>query len=389
MKKEYDIAIVGAGPAGLMAARNILSQDKNIALALIDKSTSHFKNIICGEGVYKLPFQEIIVPQKEWIRFIVPNLVLHSPNNTTVTYVEKTNVGYIIDRSKMQSDLLKESLLGGADVLLERKVREISGVNKNGTRTIRMKPHDTINARVVIDCSGILNKFAHQEDIICKPHDLEIGYCAHLKNVQTDCQTIHMYIGQRTAPGGYAWVFPRTDNAVNVGIVIANSFLKNSNLKKLLHSFITQYYPQAIIEKIMAKPIACFTKRYPLTAQGLIKAGDAASMINPIKRSGITEAMMSGNTAGQFALEMLTATSLKSLIAAGKGYERVMYEKLNRSHAKLAKVKNIFNRIPDHVMDRGAELLKEIPSNELTISRIFTTTIKKYPSLLWALRYYL
>ena len=57
MAKLYDIAIIGAGPAGLCAARNILMQKSRPSVILIEKNTDIDKRIPCAEGVGKLGFQ--------------------------------------------------------------------------------------------------------------------------------------------------------------------------------------------------------------------------------------------------------------------------------------------------------------------------------------------
>ncbi|MGD9201967.1 MAG: NAD(P)/FAD-dependent oxidoreductase, partial [Chitinispirillia bacterium] len=371
MKKKYDIVIVGAGPAGLMACRNILFQDRSVSVALIEKEFFRNKHIICGEGVYKFPFHELLEPKKEWIRFVVPNLVLHSPNNTTVTYVEPTNVGYIIDRFLMQSDLLKHCSKKGAHCIRGKRVTHISPIDNDHLRTVNLNTGESIKARVVVDCSGVLNKFGINEDIICKPRNMEIGILAYLSNVNTDEKSIHMHIGSQIAPGGYGWIFPRSKDSVNIGIVVAHQFLRKCNVKMLLDRFIKRCYPKATVEKVMAKPIAVFTKEKALATDGLIKAGDAACLINPVKRSGITESMMSGKIAGQFALEMLFADNHIGIISACRGYEQIIFEKLSRRFNSLAKVVKTLSRIPDKDLDAGAEILKSIPCNELTMSRIF------------------
>ena len=63
MTDTYDIAIIGAGPAGLSAAKNILRQDQHPSLALIEKTSGKQKKIPCGEGIGKRGFHEIMGPK--------------------------------------------------------------------------------------------------------------------------------------------------------------------------------------------------------------------------------------------------------------------------------------------------------------------------------------
>ena len=76
MADLYDIAIIGAGPAGLCAARTILSHENKPSVILIEKSTDIDKRIPCAEGVGKLGFHEVLEPKTTWIRSVVSHLIL-------------------------------------------------------------------------------------------------------------------------------------------------------------------------------------------------------------------------------------------------------------------------------------------------------------------------
>ncbi len=386
MERTCHIAIIGAGPAGLCAARNILLQSNPPSIILIEKNDESNKHIPCAEGVGKLGFHEIMEPKSSWIRSVVSKATFHSPDGTTITYTDK-NKGYIINRLRMQKDLTKFCMDRGATVLFGHIVKKISGPDIKGKRRLFFFDNTSVSAKVIIDCSGPLTRFGKDEGFDCKPSDLETAYFAYIENVKAQSDTVHIYVGENIAPGGYAWAFPHGKECLNVGIVIGSSFRGKVNIGKLLSSFIQSHFPQGEIGTRCSGSIPCYNKKFPIATVGLIKAGDTISTVNPISRAGISEAMKSGTIAGTYAIKMLKASSEKEIKKICKEYTKVWHEKLGKKHLKLARVKKSLQKVPDNDYDKGAHALANIPQNKLTMSKIFTLCLGKFPKLILALRY--
>ena len=386
MASTYDIAIIGAGPAGLCAARNIIMQKSKPSVILIEKSTGIDKRIPCAEGVGKLGFHEVLEPKKAWIRSEISHLTLHAPDNTTITYTDR-NKGYIINRALMQHDLADACREMGSEGLFNHTVVKVTKPESNGERTIHLDNGDAIRAKVVLDCSGPLSRFGENETIDFKPHDLEVAYFAHIEGIKTRTDTVHVYVGRELAPGGYAWAFPRDEQSLNTGIVLGSSFRGNYNISTLLDTFIKNYYPEGKVIRKCAGSIPCYNKRLKIATIGLIKAGDAISTVNPISRAGISEAMKSGTIAGSYAIQMLNASSEKEIKKICDSYEKTWYKKLGSRHLKLSRVKNFLQKVTDKEYNEGAKALATIPQDQLSMLKIFRTCLTRFPKLILALRH--
>jgi digeranylgeranylglycerophospholipid reductase len=383
--ESYDIVIIGAGPAGLNAALHSLQNSYKPSVLLLDKITPWERPIACAEGVWREPFSKAIQVKPEWIRNFISKAVLHSPDRTSIEYLDKDK-GYIINRALMQREMAQTCSMLGASVRLNAKVVTISP-ESGGTREIECSDGSTFRGKIIIDASGPISCFAKQEKIVFKPIDLEPAYFAVVENAGIDIDSIHVFLGKQLAPGGYAWAFPRGNGLTNVGVVIGRAFLGKINIRKLLIDFLHREFPNAQPVSFFAGSIPCETGESIIAFPGFFKAGDAASTINPISRSGITEALISGGLAGDFALKMLSANSRKESLALCKDYHKAWRKEMGKTHDKLARVKGSLTQVPDRDYNSAFEILKTVPKNRLAMSKVVALSLGRFPRLVWAIRH--
>jgi geranylgeranyl reductase family protein len=384
IRDYYDIIIIGAGPAGLNAGMHLIKSGAKVLL--IDKTTPWLKPIACAEGVGRLGFEESVEIRQSWIRHTILSATFHSPNDTQITYRDK-NGGYIINRAQMQHDLADTIATNGIDCAMNFEVKTIS-TKLNDRRIITFKNGAVCSARVIIDASGPIGGFGKGEIVVQKPADLEPAYFAVVENITIDMNSIHIYSSASIAPGGYAWVFPRDKNTANIGIVIGrNSACKNATIKTLLNEFLKNKFPETNIIHRFAGSIPCHFKKGPMATQGLIKAGDAASTVNPISRAGISEALLCGGLAGDYAIKMLNCIKPSEYKKVCNEYEKNWNKQRGIRHTKLARVKTSMISVPDKDYNEAANILSQIPKNELTMSKIFKASLGRFPRLVWAMRH--
>lgn len=379
----YDIVIIGAGPAGLNAGMHLIGS--NAKVLLVDKTIPWEKPIPCAEGVGRLGFHEALEVRQSWIRQEIWAACYHAPDGSAVNYTDK-NGGYIINRNLLQQDLAETIADSGIDCAFNFQVSSISNC-VNGNRTIHFSNKRSISAKVIIDASGPIEGFGKGEDIVCKPQDLEPAYFVWAENIEIELDRVHIYTGSQIAPGGYAWVFPRGNGAANIGVVIGKKFVKNTNIRALLDTFLKSNFPNTKVIQRYAGSIPCHFKKGPLAVEGLIKAGDSASTINPISRAGISEALLCGKLASNCAMDMLKAQHSWEVSRAIKKYEKSWEKHRGNRHTKLSKVKNSMYSVPDRDYNEAAKTLANIPQNELTMTKIFRASLGRFPRLVWAMRH--
>lgn len=383
MTTSYDILIIGAGPAGLIAAKTISEQQPELSVLLVEKSAHYSEVVKCGEGVWKKPFEELITPEPQWIRLNITKASFHSPNNSEVIFSDKGKVlGYILDRVLFQEELLS-SISSSIDVRRKMSVKTVSPV-KNYQKVV-LSNGEVLKCSVVIDASGPNSSFGTPYGIPRVTTDLEPALYAIVKGVKQNIDTVHLQMSSKYSPGGYVWLFPVSEDVVNVGIVMGKGETKTRSIKESLREYIEKFLPDGEVESWHGGAIPSFAESKKLAAPGFIQCGDAGSLVNPITRSGISESMFTGKCAAKSAITMLSSDRTSE---TGR-YEKKIFTDYSKKVGKVAKFKKSLYAISDNEFNAAAEKLGELPPEKITMLKILQTTITKSPKLLLAMRHLL
>lgn len=390
---EYDFAVIGAGPAGLLAALNLALANhgkrtpREYSVALLDKRDPWREPVSCAEAVSADGLREV-VPRVEpgWIREPIDGVIFISPNGTQVTF-RKPGSGLLIDRALMHRNLAEEGRRHGVHCNFRARATAVSRY-EGGFRTVKYEGDvpGELKARVIIDASGPGAGFGQGERIVQGDFDVEPALFALVRGLDYPVNHIQMFFGRNYAPGGYAWLFPRDKHVANVGLVIGKRFAKEAPARKAMNEFMQKVYPGAVIETVQGGAIPCGYTHQPLAVDNLFKAGDAANMVNPISRAGILEAMKGGELAAKAALEVIQLGTEAEKEPHYRQYKERWDAAYGKANHRIHKAKAAFMDIPDQTFDRAASSLARIPTDKVTMGRIFLTTLWSTPSLIWKMR---
>jgi digeranylgeranylglycerophospholipid reductase len=282
--------------------------------------------------------------------------------------------------------MASQCIAQGTVVRYDARVTDV-GPDDGSVRLVRFANGASVSAHVVIDASGPISSFGKKENILSKAPDLEPAYFTIAGNTGIENDAIHVYLGRKIAPGGYAWAFPREDGTTNVGIVLGKAGKGKHDIRMLLDTFMKNTFPDAHAVSRHAGAIPCETGSGPIALSRLIKAGDAASTVNPVTRAGITEALLCGALAGEFGIAMLHSTSEKQTKALCSEYRNAWHDSTGRKHGRLSRVKDALARIPDADYNTAFAALSQIRQDKLTTARIIKLSLGRFPRLVFAMRH--
>ncbi|MDY6985703.1 MAG: NAD(P)/FAD-dependent oxidoreductase [Candidatus Thermoplasmatota archaeon] len=384
--KEYDIIVVGAGPAGSMAAMEAAKQGARVLI--IEKRQEAGSPVRCAEGVGKEGLLKTgIKIDNRWISNEVKGAKLIAPNRITVELSSEhagNEVGFVLERKIFDRYLLCEAARQGADVTMKSSALGVIK-DENGIRGVEVESSDgvhRIESKVVIACDGRESKVARSAGIDTKLKLKDMESCAEylMVNVDYDEDFTHFYVGQCYAPGGYVWVFPKGEGIANVGTGVLGSKIgkRTGYPKELLDRFIKnnrEFEDAKIVEHISGTvPVALpLEKTY---IDGLLIAGDAAHLTDPITGGGIINAMVSGKLAGSVAAKHIYEhTDLSE-------YEKLWKKELESALIRDYIMKERFVNMSDNTLNLIADSLKDYRFSDLGMGGIIDAIREKHPELM-------
>ncbi|MGI5937832.1 MULTISPECIES: NAD(P)/FAD-dependent oxidoreductase [Methanoculleus] len=391
MKSKYDILVIGGGPAGALAAKTAAEAGNSVCL--IEKRPAIGTPVRCAEGIGKELLKEFVKPDPRWISADIERARLIAPNGTTIALEQDragNEVGYVLDRKVFDRELVWQAAEAGADVAV--KTRATAPIMENGAvrgaNVISIGRPAEIRAEVVIAADGTEAQFARRAGLDTVVPLREMMSCAQylMTDIDIDAGSTDFYLGNEVAPEGYLWVFPKGERTANVGIGISGRKSRDgSRAKDYLDRFIAKNFPngktiEAIVGGVpVCRPLAC------TVADGLIVAGDAARVVDPITGGGIGNAMYTGRLAGEVATECIEAGNCSK--DALMRYDREWRaSKMGATIERNYKVKEYFVTLDDAKLNTLADSIANISLKEFSVSALIKELIKRNPKMLFELK---
>ena len=389
MKDQYDAVIVGAGPAGSIAAKN--AAQKGLDVLLIEKRQEIGDPVRCAEGVGKLHLRQHIEPDPRWICADVKGSRIFSPDGTKVEMAEEVSggeVGYVLERKLFDRALANEAACAGADVMV--KTRATGLIIEDdfvcGVKVMHLGEEYTIRSKIVIGADGVESKVGRWAgiDTSLKPSDIETCAQFLIAGIEVDQDYCVFYLGNEVAPAGYIWIFPKGKNQANVGIGILGSKSGEKRAEALLTDFVNKHMPNGkIIEMVVGGvPVSGTIER--TIANGLMLVGDAARQSDPITGGGIINAMDAAKIAADVAVKAIESGDVSTNML--QEYEKTWRKTIGHEIDNGLIVKEAFVKFSDEDLNSLAYSLKDVNFTSMSLLDLLYALFKANKKLLWDLR---
>ena len=388
----YDVLVIGAGPAGSIAAKT--AAEKGLTVLLIEKRQEIGDPVRCAEGVSKEYLKKHVEIDKKWICADLKGARIYAPDGTKIEMAEEIaggEVGYVLERKIFDRALAEKASKAGAEVRV--KTRAIGLIIEEdfvkGARLMQLGKEYDVHARIVIGADGIESKVGRWAgiDTSLKPIDIETCVQYLVAGVDINQEYCEFYIGNEIAPGGYIWIFPKGEGKANVGIGIIGSKMGKFKPRPVdyLNSFLEKKFPHAKVVEMVFGGVPVSGSIEKTSTNGLILIGDAARQSDPITGGGILNAMDVGKIAGEAAFAAISGGDVSN-----EKLEEV-YEKRWRStigHAIDLSliVKNCFINLNDVDLNSLAFSLKDVKFERMSLLDLLHALFKANKKLLWDLR---
>ncbi len=340
-KYDYDLIIVGAGPAGIVSS--IYANREGLDVLLIEKEeVPRIKT--CGGAISVKAENTLKSIDIELDKKIIENDVyginIHKPDGDTIELNSREKIASLVKRENFDYYLLQEALNKDIDFLDSTKVQKVT--QKNKIIKVFTEEGNIFRSKSLIGADGALGVVAKSVNIRNGWKMNQSGLCLQAEPAVDKSQLparfegrakLEIYFG--AIPSGYAWLFPK-DDCVNIGIGGFRNKVENieSKFKKFCSQFSFLDYENIDLDGQVI-PAGGFRRK--IQKNNILLAGDAAGFVDSFGGEGIYYALSSGIKAAKAVSEYIINDDKGAL----KNYElicRNSFHKELKASLKLSKM---------------------------------------------------
>ena len=384
---EYDVVVVGGGPAGSMTAK--WAAKGGARVLIVEKRQEIGSPVRCGEGISRSWLDPVgIKLDSKSVAREVKGAKIVAPNGSAFYLSEKmagNEVGIVLDRVFFDKLLAHDAVKAGADLMLKTSATKLlkSGDKVTGVTIKSFGETKDIKCGCVVGADGFESQVGRWAGINTSlaPRDVTSCFQYRLTNISHEADYCEFILGSK-APGGYIWIFPKNEDTANVGIGLQLTKLKDkADVKRYLDKYI-QGDPR--LKK--GKPLELVSGAVSICApidksvgNGVLLVGDAARQIDPITGGGISNSCKSGKVAGEVLAKATKERnfSQQSLQRYEKGWRDLIEDHLYRNW--MAKEKLV--TLSDDTFNKIIAALNEVGVEKMSTFAILKAIEAKYPDL--------
>jgi len=383
----YDVVVVGAGPAGSMAAKT--AAEKGLNVLLVEKRQEIGTPVRCAEGISRESIEKFFEVDKKWIAAEVTGAKIYAPDKTEIVMSEEmagNEVGYVLERKIFDRHVARLAAKAGAEVYV--KTAMVDFERKDGKVKLKLRrlgEEWEVETKILIGADGVESKIGRKAGIIKTLKLNEIESCAQylMTGLDIDENYTYFYLGREIAPGGYAWIFPKGNGSANVGIGVLPKMAEKT-AKEYLDTFIEKEGIEGKIVEFVAGAVPVYGEIETAVTDNIMLAGDAAYHADPITGGGIANALSAGYYAGKVAAEAVQRDNFSASFL--RRYDELWKNDFGKKLKRNKKLQLKFIDMDDALLNKLAGAIAGKNLREMSVAAIVKELLKVHPKLLWDLK---
>lgn len=348
---DYEVVVVGAGPAGCLAAKYAA---KNGAKTLIiEEHASIGSPVHCAGLLSTGAIRECeIVPDSRF--HPITGAFVYAPDGQRIRIAGSTIKAYVVDRRIFDRMLAVDAIRSGADIIIRTRA---VGMGFHGHRRIlhvliEGEP-DTIETDVIIGADGIQSHIARWAGIDTPERILSGAQVSTIYDFD-DPEFVEIFPGS-CAPGFFAWAIPY-HNSARIGLAVRSGNAWD-HLQRLLsqHPVVSRKCRSCASDLVLGGiPIGVPDAT---AADGVLITGDAAGQVKPTSGGGVYPGAVCAKIAGRVAADAVMDGDISVRRLAE--YDKLWRAEIGRELATGKKIHEWMANLGDSRINRLIEVLDD------------------------------
>ncbi len=347
------MVVVGAGPIGAIAAR--CSAENGARTLLLEEHSSIGSPVQCTGLISTEALRESeLKPDSSFIYRRIKGANVYSPSGHSIRIDGVRTRAYVIDRKIFDRTLVTRALDAGSEIMLSARATALKNTEDGAVLTVKhCGSTQEIDAKVVIGADGVKSNISRMCGLGRVKKALT-GIQIEGRYETCDPGFVEIFLGNRFAPGFFAWAVPTTETIARIGLCTEpNNTPPYQYLTKLLreHPTVSKNYKGSYTSLTLGSiPIGALNET---SARGVLITGDAAGQVKPTTGGGIYPGAICAKIAGEVA-----ARGDPRIESLGD-YDRIWQEQVGKELKTGMHIHNAIGKFSDERLDEFIHLLSD------------------------------
>jgi digeranylgeranylglycerophospholipid reductase len=287
----FDVAVIGAGPAGSMAAK--YAAKAGASTILLEEHPVAGWPVQCAGLLGREALAESELSAGSFIIAGMRGATVFSPGGARLDFKSRDRKAWVVDRRLFDRALVCQAVV---EEVSFRPCTRVQKMKRDGERRIlTLAGGEEISAGVVISAEGVSALVAHRAGI-APPQIVLSGAQVETAFAVEDPEKVEVHLGW--GRGLFAWVIPIGEDRARIGLVTSDRACDR------LRAFLKK---DLIERRLRGSPVAINVGGLPMgppaatAVAGLLAVGDAAAQVKPTSGGGIYPGLVAAKIAGGVA----------------------------------------------------------------------------------------
>jgi len=374
MKTFYDVIVVGGGPCGILTA--IECAKTNLKVCLLEEHLKigeppHCAGILSIKGLKLLGLYNHLI--SKWDETVqnpaIKGATFFSPSNYCFEVKRDTPQAVIVDRANFERKMFQHAVKLGVEAFKGIRAEKIEKTDSNIKVYLKMKNHEKnkttkleqISSNLVIDAEGSDTHLLSQAGLNPpKKNWVYSGAQIEIENVKNlDPKMVELYLGQKIAPGFFAWIIPLKDETARVGLIAKPGHRTRTLLKNFIntHPIASKRVKEAKIRKKMGGKVPLGGPIKKTVTDNFIVVGDAAGQTKPTTGGGVITGGICAIIAAKAAKKAIEKQNFSKNFLQ-ENYEKPWKKLLKKQLKLMSLLRKTFNILSDQAIDHLFKTIK-------------------------------